>query len=125
MLTRYKMYRGPRPQNDPLPEGERRDTRKHTKHCLRPTPDIVERYLADTSVENWKLFEGEYLEILEARFAADPKPFEDLAAQASATDVYLGCSCPTTRNSDPSHCHTILALRFMKDKFPDLEVVFP
>ena len=69
-------------------------------------------------------FEARYLEILETRFAADPKPFQELAAQARATDVYLGCSCPTTRNPDPDHCHTILALRFMKAKFPDLEVVF-
>ena len=46
MLARYKMYRGNRPPEDPLPAGIRQDTRKHTRHCLRPTEQLVAKFLA-------------------------------------------------------------------------------
>jgi hypothetical protein len=44
---------------------------------------------------------------------------------ANNNDVYLGCSCPTKRNPDVNRCHTVLALRFMKRKYPGLKVEIP
>jgi hypothetical protein len=85
----------------------------------------VTGFLADPSAENWDRFESDYLEILNTRFDEDSAPFDRIAALARTTDVYLGCSCPTAKNPDPNRCHTILALGFMKNKFPDLEVVVP
>ena len=41
MLGRYTMHRGKRP--DVI--GIRQDTRKHTRHCLRPNPEMVTRLL--------------------------------------------------------------------------------
>ena len=125
MLGRYTMYRGRRPPSDPLPEGIRQDTRKHTRHCLRPDEAMVRRYLAAPSAGKWREFEAQYLAFLEKRFREDPHPFAELARLASETDVYLGCNCPTKKNPDVHHCHTVLALRFMKRKFRRLEVVFP
>ncbi|MHC4428199.1 MAG: hypothetical protein ACYS0D_06290 [Planctomycetota bacterium] len=125
MLRRYTIYRGKRPPGDPLPDGERQDTRKHTRHCLRPTAAIVETFLADASDEAWVRLRDAYLEVVEARFAEDPAPFEQLATLARTRNVYLGCNCPTRKNPDVNHCHTVLALRFMREKFPDLDVVMP
>jgi hypothetical protein len=39
--------------------------------------------------------------------------------------VYLGCSCPSRANPDVQRCHTVLALQFMKKKYPKLRVVLP
>lgn len=125
MLSRYTMYRGPRPSWDPLPKGIRQDTRKHTCHCLRPTVDIVAVYLTDPTDAAWKQFAARYLATLENRFRQDRAPFGSLAALAIDNDVYLGCSCPTTRNSVWERCHTFLALRFMNKRYPRLKVVFP
>ena len=75
MLARYHMVRGRRPSGEPPPEGIRQDTRKHTRHCLRPPGDAVERYLADPGEESWKEFRATYLATLEERRAADPTPF--------------------------------------------------
>lgn len=123
MLTRYRIVRGSR--REALPRGIRQDTRKHTRHILRPDRDAVARYLADPSDARWEEFRAAYLSALAGRLAHDPAPFEELAALARSTDVYLGCSCPTARNPDVRRCHTMLALRFMKRHFPDLEVVLP
>lgn len=125
MLSRYKIRRGKRPEGDPLPEGVRQDTRKHTRHCLRPEARSVESYLANPVAERWEKFQRAYLYELEKRFEADRTPFDGLAKLARERDVYLGCNCPTERNPDPRHCHTIPALAFMKQKYPDLKVVFP
>ena len=122
-MARYTMERG-KPARE-LPAGVRRDTRKHTRHCLRPGGALVERYLEDPTPESWSRFEREYLELVEQRFEADRAPFDELAREAQATDVYLGCSCPTTKNPDVRHCHTMLALRFMERRYPALTVVFP
>jgi len=62
---------------------------------------------------------------LEERWEADPTPFNDLAGLAIGEDVYIGCSCPTTKNPEVNHCHTVLALKFMKERYPALEVEFP
>jgi uncharacterized protein YeaO (DUF488 family) len=119
------MYRGERPASDPLPDGVRKDTRKHTRHCLRPTKEMVERFLADPESYPWREFKQDYLKKLRERFAADRGPFDELASLAAADDVFIGCSCPTKKNPDVSHCHTVLALGFMKKSYPKLVVRFP
>lgn len=123
MLARYTMERG-RPASE-LPQGVRQDTRKHTRHCLRPTAELVEHYLSRPTRAAWSEFERDYLEIVEERYRKDRAPFDALAQAAKVTDVYLGCSCPTKKNPDVQHCHTTLALRFMKRRYPQLEVVLP
>lgn len=125
MLARYKIYRGKPPADVQRPEGIRQDTRKHTKHCLRPPTEIVLAYLANPTREGWRKFEASYLRSLEERWEADRTPFDDLAALASAENVYLGCSCPTVKNPDVKHCHTVSALKFMQDRYPTLEIEFP
>ncbi len=125
MLARYKIYRGKPPADAQRPEGVRQDTRKHTRHCLRPPTEIVLEYLANPSPEVWRKFESSYLQSLEDRWHVDPAPFDDLANLAAAENVYIGCSCPTAKNPDVGHCHTVLALKFMKGRYPDLKVEFP
>lgn len=125
MLARYKMYRGSRPPEDPLPAGIRQDTRKHTRHCLRPTEQLVAEFLSAPTAAGWKSFRQSYDEILTARYSEDRAPFDDLYRQAIAGDVFIGCSCPTAKNPNVEHCHTVLALRFMKKRYPDLDVRFP
>ncbi len=125
MLARYKIYRGKRPVGEILPDGIRQDTRKHTKHCLRPSAEIVEEYLLRPSSSAWQKFAAEYMRILAERFAANSQPFDDLADLAVANDVYLGCSCPTAKNPNINHCHTVLALHFMQARYPEMTVVFP
>jgi uncharacterized protein YeaO (DUF488 family) len=125
MLARYTMYRRRPKDAGPLPDGIRQDSRWRTKHILRPTQEIVETYLEDTSAPGWETFRSLYLEILEDRYRENPKAFEKLAELASENDVYIGCSCPTQKNPDVRHCHTVLALKFMQEKFPAIEVRFP
>ncbi len=125
MLARYKISRGKSSSHAKLPVGIRQDTRKHTQHCLRPPDKAVWKYLNDPSPKAWKEFSASYVRSLEVRYAADPTPFDDLADLAVNEDVYLGCSCPTVKNPDVRRCHTVLALKFMKQRYPDLEVEFP
>jgi uncharacterized protein YeaO (DUF488 family) len=128
MLARYRIYRGKRPPGDPLPDGIRQDARHRTRHCLRPERDMVETFLATPAEQKddaWRAFRERYTAILKKRFAEDRAPFDKLARLATESDVFLGCSCPTKKNPDVSHCHTVLALRFMKDKYPRLRVKFP
>ena len=106
-----------------LPKGKRMDTRKHTRHVLRPETKLVEQFLGKTIT--FAEFEKRYLATLAARFVADRAPFDALAALAEREKVYLGCSCPSAANPDVMHCHTTLALRFMQKKYPDLDVVLP
>ena len=40
-------------------------------------------------------------------------------------DVYLGCNCPTARQPDVLRCHTVLALAFLRERYPDLSVRLP
>jgi hypothetical protein len=125
MLSRYRIVRGRRPPDDPLPEGHRIDTRKHTRHCLRPTAELVQTYLADPTDRAWAAYAREYRAILAARFRADRAPFDRLAELATRADVFLGCNCPTARNPDVRHCHTWLALEFMQRRYPKVKVLFP
>ncbi len=120
MLSRYTMKRGVKAAD--LPAGVRQDTRKHTRHVLRPEPELVTRYF--DGIIDWTSFCALYQAVIKARFRADPRPFEALAELARHNDVYLGCSCPTRRNPDVRHCHTRLALEFMQAQFPDLDVRF-
>ena len=126
MLARYKIFRGKRPPEDPLPSGIRKDTRWRTHHVLRPEKTIVDKFL-ETPSDNaaWKKFAAAYHELLEERFAEDQGPFDDLAKLAQDGDVHIGCSCPTQKNPDVNHCHTVLALKFMATKFPNLKVQLP
>jgi hypothetical protein len=125
MLARYQIIRGKRPAHDPLPQGVRVDTRKHTRHVLRPEPEQVRAYLAAPSSASFRHFARAYTAELERRYAADPAPFTALAETARHADVYLGCNCPTRANPNVLHCHTVLALSFMKRKYPKLEVRLP
>ena len=122
MLGRYKIYRGKRPAGHRWPDGVRQDARRHTRHCLRPGADMVEQYLTDPSAAGWQEFANAYAELVEQRFGEDRAPFDELADLCRDEDVFLGCSCPTQKNPDPQHCHTALALPFMLDKYPDLQI---
>lgn len=123
MLARYTMVRGAPASK--LPKGVRQDTRKHTRHVLRPTAELVEAALGHDDAASWRDFAAAYRKLLAERFAHDRAPFDDLAELARRERVYLGCSCPTARQPDVRRCHTSLALAFMKEKYPDLEVVEP
>ena len=121
MLARYQIKRGvPAAQ---LPAGVRQDTRKHTRHILRPDPDAVRAYLAGRMT--WTAFAERYRATVSARLTSARSAFDALAEQARTTDVYLGCSCPTKTVPDVRRCHTWLALELMKATYPDLEVRFP
>ena len=124
MLARYTIVRGAPASS--LPAGDRQDTRKHTSHVLRPTPELVAMVLAAGATEDaWRAYPVEYRALLEARFAADRRPFDRLANMARWHDVLLGCNCPTQKQPDVSRCHTVLALAFMKERYPDLDVRMP
>lgn len=125
MLTRYQIIRGKRPPGEPLPRGRRVDTRKHTNHCLRPEKVEVEAFMRDASASGFARFKRAYEATIAARFAADRRPFDELAALAATEDVFLGCNCPTRFNPDVTYCHTALALAFMRRKYPKLSVVMP
>jgi hypothetical protein len=125
MLARYQIVRGKRPPGDPLPEGVRVDTRKHTRHCLRPEKAAVEAFISDPSAAGFKRFAAAYRTTLAGRFARDRKPFDELAALATNERVFLGCNCPTRFNPDVKRCHTALALAFMQRKYPKLRIVLP
>lgn len=125
MLARYKIYRGPRPPQDPLPEGIRKDTRWRPNHILSPSEKLVKKYLADPNEAAWRKFKREYSTLLERRFEKDHSSFVQFAQLAVEQDVFIGCNCPSQTNPDVSHCHTYLALQFMKNKFPELHVVLP
>lgn len=125
VLARYRIVRGKRDPKDPLPEGERIDTRKHTRHFLRPETSMVEALILDPSAASFGRFARDYERLLARRFAADRRPFDDLAARAKHGDVFLGCNCPTEWNPDVRRCHTVLALGFMKAKYPGLKVRLP
>ncbi|PQO25347.1 hypothetical protein C5Y96_25380 [Blastopirellula marina] len=125
MLSRYTIYRRRPTGAPPLPAGERQDTRYRTRHILRPTQVIVESYLAAPTETAFSAFQASYLELLSTRWNDDRSDFDQLANLAREQDVFLGCSCPTQKNPDVRHCHTWMALQFMAQHFPDLEVIFP
>ncbi len=125
MLSRYTMYRRRPKDAPPLPEGIRKDTRYATRHLLRPTAGIVEAYLSDPTSAAWRTFRQQYLALLRERFREDRTLFDELAELAADNDVYLGCSCPTKKNPVVGRCHTYLALKFMREKYPRLTVVLP
>jgi hypothetical protein len=124
MIGRYSIVRGAPASS--LPSGVRQDTRKHTRHPLRPTKEMVERVLARPDDDaRWESFAREYAVLLADRFATDRGPFDALAELARETDVWLGCNCPTAKNPDVRRCHTALALRFLQARYPDLDVRLP
>lgn len=124
LLARYTIVRGAPASS--LPDGVRQDTRKHTKHVLRPTPELVALVLdGDAGEEAWRAYPIAYRALLEQRFAEDRAAFDKIAAMARFHDVYLGCNCPTQKQPDVRRCHTVLALAFMKERYPDLDVRSP
>jgi uncharacterized protein YeaO (DUF488 family) len=124
MLARYSIVRGARA--DTLPRGIRQDTRKHTRHVLRPETELVQKVFAsDGSAAAWAEYARQYRATLDERFREDRAPFDLLANMARWHDVFLGCSCPSSKNPDVHRCHTVHALRFMKKHYPDLDVRFP
>ena len=125
MLARYKIYRGKRPETEPLPAGIRQDTRKHTRHCLRPTAAMVSDFLDKPCDAAGLEFEAEYQRLLHERYQQNPAPFDELAGLAREQNVFLGCSCPTKKNPDVNRCHTVLALRFMQQQYPELDIELP
>jgi uncharacterized protein YeaO (DUF488 family) len=125
MLARYRIVRGKRNAADPLPHGVRQDTRKHTQHVLRPSPELVRSILDDPSDAAFERFARGYLRLLEQRFAKEPQRFDELADLARRENVYLGCNCPTARQPDVRRCHTVLALDFMRRHYPALIVHVP
>jgi uncharacterized protein YeaO (DUF488 family) len=125
MLARYRIVRGKRGPDDPLPDGARQDTRKHTRHVLRPSVELVEALLEDPSDASFARFERAYRALLEQRFHDERKRFDELAALARRENLYLGCNCPTARQPDVRRCHTRLALAFLRDHYPDLQVQMP
>ena len=129
MLARYKIYdRRRRPDHDPKPEGICKDTRKHQRHCLSPEMGMVMEYLRNPSDQTWKVFKQKYIRLLKDRFKERRAEFDELAELATRNDVHIGCSCPTQGNPetpDGIRCHTVLSLEFMKQKYPELTVVFP
>jgi hypothetical protein len=86
---------------------------------------MVAELLADPSEQHWQRYRREYLALVARRWREDHAPFDALAERARREDVYLGCNCPTKRNPDVRHCHTVLALEFMQQHYPDLDVRFP
>lgn len=125
MIGRYRIVRGARPADDPLPQGLRQDTRKHTRHVLRPSAELVARFLGQPSEAGFAAFRAGYLHLLEERFRGDRAAFDALRDQASGSDVFLGCNCPTTKQPDVRRCHTYLALGFLAQHYPELKVQWP
>jgi hypothetical protein len=125
MLARYRIVRGARDARDPLPAGIRQDTRKHTRHVLRPSPELVLSLLDDSSDEAFDRFARGYRELLEQRFAEERERFDALAELARRDNVYIGCNCPTARQPELRRCHTVLALEFMRRHYPALVVHEP
>ena len=123
MLSRYQMKRGvPASQ---LPQGIRQDTRKHTRHILRPEADFVREFFANPTESVWRQSMDQYRAELDRRFAQDQTPFDALAELARRENVFIGCSCPTRLVPDVRKCHTWTALEFMHEKYPDLDVRMP
>lgn len=91
---------------------------------LAPPTELVKAFLRDTG-SGWSRFREGYLATLEERFASDRSHFEALAERARVQDVFLGCNCPTRKQPRVDHCHTVLALQFMAQKYPDLDIVLP
>ena len=120
MLSRYQIVRG-RPASE-LPKGTRIDVRKHIKHVLSPEPEAVTAFLESGTDAAFATFARRYRSLLKQRFGAQRERFDALAQAAREGDVYLGCNCPTAKNPDVQRCHTTLALQFMQENYPDLEI---
>ena len=125
MIGRYRIVRGKRPSDDPLPEGERQDTRKHTRHILRPSAELVARFLGQPDAAGFKAFQAGYLHLLAERWRDQRAAFDALRDLGLRTDVFIGCNCPTTKQPDVTHCHTYLALSFLAKHYPELKIQWP
>ncbi len=70
-------------------------------------------------------FSIELLPVFGRALASRPRHLRRTSALATDEDVFLGCNCPTAKNPDVQRCHTVLALKFMQERYPALEVAFP
>jgi hypothetical protein len=127
VLGRYHIRRGQPLSTLParVRAGRRHDTRKHTRHCVHPAPELVEALLSappERREQAWREYSRRYLTLLAERFAEDRSPFDRLCELATSGDVFLGCSCPSAVNPNAAHCHVVLALQFMRQRYPGLEV---
>jgi hypothetical protein len=86
---------------------------------------MVEALLTNPSEQGFRQFRSAYLELLARRFRSERTRFDELARLARADHVYLGCNCPTAKQPDVRRCHTSLALGFLRQHYPDLEVRLP
>jgi hypothetical protein len=86
---------------------------------------MVFRYLAEPSDAAWTIFKKAYLELLADRYVDRRAEFDAFASGADRENIYIGCNCPTKANPTVGRCHTVLALKFMKKKYPKLNVVLP
>jgi uncharacterized protein YeaO (DUF488 family) len=125
VLARYQIVRGARARDNPLPDGIRQDTRKHTRHVLRPSAELVTAFLERPSSAGFEKFRAGYLKLLTQRFAEERQRFDAIAEQARNDDVFLGCNCPTAKQPNVEHCHTTIALRFFAERYPGLRVRLP
>jgi len=82
-------------------------------------------YLAAPSDDAWQRYRDAYMALIEERFRENRKHFDQLADLARENDVFIGCSCPTIANPKIDHCHTYLALEFMRSKYPKLRIKMP
>lgn len=101
-----------------------KDSRKHTSHVFAPAKELVISYLRNPTLESWQTFQREYIRILRERLLSMPEKFEGIHRHAESGNYYIGCNCPTRTNPFLCRCHTVLALEFMKETYPDLEVDF-
>jgi hypothetical protein len=92
---------------------------------LRPTPELVTRFLEDPSERGFRNFRRDYLALLRERWKTERNAFDALASRATAGDVFIGCNCPTHRQPDVLRCHTSIALEFIASHYPKLSVVLP
>src|SRR6185369_3197047 len=77
MLGRYKHQR-----YVPKPKGHWILTQWKNRTCVSPTEDLVNEYLNNPTDAAWAKYEETYRRVLEERFAADRKPFDELARLA-------------------------------------------
>ena len=91
MLARYQIVRGKRPPGNPLPEGRRIDTRKHTHHCLRPEAAAVEAFIRDPSARRFTRFRRPRSSIF--IFSASPRLTNAVACNFPASQHSPGLWC--------------------------------
>lgn len=78
---------------------------------LAPTQDMLDAYKKEKG--DWGTYEQAYLQLIERR-----RVDQLLQRDAFRTPTALLCSEPT-----PEHCHRRLAVEYLQQKWPDIELV--